>query len=374
MAEVPRGVCMICAVQLWEWSPDHDQSPNPYKWREAHVLLSGPTWPCDEKGPQSMTIPDTSVTIRNARVFDHGRATLATGLSVSLQLENLPEQHQNHDPANGHRWYLAIHSACEAMARGAMRAPCSKIRTMGDLWMTIDRRCVKTADDDNLLPLYLPKVPENRPGEPIELGLGRYYIPRSAICSTEPVLNDPSHEWWNYDPLNIPHMTEALLSNLERHEASSTTCQQFTNRFNSLPREIKDVITSHLGRGSTSLKCTYLIPQSCWKEVLFRIPFLWDIEKDLVETKNQEALLRAFEWNWEKLVRQIMSEVSIVRIDDEIDPEVTTLWSYQKVGLTVQPSLTNRRRIWQILADMYPNDVGMVHFMGDEDVVVDKDY
>jgi hypothetical protein len=37
-------------------------------------------------------------------------------------------------------------------------------------------------------------------------------------------------------------------------------------------------------------------------------------------------------------------------------------WSYGRVGLGDPPKgLNNRRRIWQILEDMYPNDVGLRH-------------
>lgn len=42
-------------------------------------------------------------------------------------------------------------------------------------------------------------------------------------------------------------------------------------------------------------------------------------------------------------------------------------WSYKKLGLDVPSGLNNRRRIWQIVEDMYPNDVGHVHLsLGDE--------
>ncbi|KAF9773535.1 hypothetical protein IL306_008643 [Fusarium sp. DS 682] len=375
MAEVAKATCMVCAVQLWEWSPRYtsqEQEPadfNPYKWREGHVFLSGPTWPCDEKGPKSLEIPDGSVVVHSGRAYNRGQVTLSNGREVSLQLENLPEQHPDHDAAKRHRWYLGFHSTCVDMARRVMNEPYGKIRSMSDLWMTIERRCVKTADEETILPLYLPSIPNKRSGESIKLGLCRYYIPRDAICTEESVLDDPLFEWWNFDPLAIPGLTDALISNLERVDAAPTD-QKFTTRFNNLPKEIEDSIVSLVRDASMSLECTYLIPQPHWKETLLRVPFLWDIEKSIVETKEQEAASGGFEWNWEKLVRQVMSEVSVPEIKSEIDPddedcedEIENAWSYQKAGLNVPPGLTNRRRIWQIVTEMYPDDVGMEHFM-----------
>ncbi|QPC79323.1 hypothetical protein HYE68_010075 [Fusarium pseudograminearum] len=381
MTQVAEGVCMICAVQLWEHSPsytpthpDKNTPPdwNPFKWRQDHILISGPTWPGEGKGPESIIIPEESVAVQKARVYSRGQATISsTGLKVNIQIENIPEQHPGYNPDDGPRWCLCLHAACKTMARKVMKTPASKVKTMADLWMTLDRRCVKASEDGTPVPFCLPHVPNNKPGEPIDLGVGRYYIPWQAICTKESLLDDWSQEWWNYNPLDIPHLTEALMSNLERVESSSIY-ENFTASFNNLPPEIEDIITSFLTEGSTSLECTYLMPQSQWKEILCRVPFLWDLENDIIEAKEQESLSGSFEWNWEKLVRQLMSEVPIFVSNDDDDgdddeDELENIWSYQTVGLTVPLGFTNRRRIWQVLVDMYPNDVGMVHFLDEED-------
>ncbi|KAL6913871.1 hypothetical protein FSST1_011631 [Fusarium sambucinum] len=305
MAQVAEGVCMICAIQLWEHSPSYS--------------------PTDTN---KNTLPD----------YD------------------------------GPRWYLCLHAACETLARKATNTPASEIKTVADLWMTLDRRCVKAPDEGTLVPLCLPHVPNNKPGEPIELGAERYHIPWQAICTEESVLDDWSQEWWNYNPLDIPHLTEALVSNLERVEPSSTH-KQFNTSLNNLPPKIKETITSFLIEGCTSLECTYLMPQSRWKDIMFQIPFLRDLEKDIIEAKEQEAVSGSFEWNWEKLAKQVLSEVPIFVSDDDDDDddELENPWSYQTVGLTVPLGFTNRRRIWQILVDMYPNDVRMVHCLNEED-------
>lgn len=205
MTQVAGGVCMICAIQLWEHSPSYTPTHpdkntpsdwNPFKWRQDHILISGPTWPIEGKGPESITIPEESTAIQKARVYNRGQATISsTGLKVNIQIENIPEQHPGYDPDDGPRWYLCLHAACETMARKAMNTPASKIKTVTDLWMTLDRRCVQASDNGTLIPLCLPHVPNNKPGEPIDLGVGRYYIPWQAVCTEESILDDWSQEW-----------------------------------------------------------------------------------------------------------------------------------------------------------------------------------
>lgn len=137
----------------------------------------------------------------------------------------------------------------------------------------------------------------------------------------------------------------------------------FPQRLFSLPEEIKKKIAAFLTFQPISLECNYLMPQAYWKQALLSIPFLWDLEINLVDEKTSLPLENA-EWNWEKMTRQIMSRVEMV---DETDCETPDVWSYAKVGLDVPPGLHNRRRIWQIVEDMYPNDVQHVQPDWDND-------
>lgn len=61
-------------------------------------------------------------------------------------------------------------------------------------------------------------------------------------------------------------------------------------------------------------------------------------------------------WNWEKLTRQVMSSPH-PSPPDAASYRKEGIWSYEEVGLDVPGGFTNRRRIWQILEDMRPNDV-----------------
>ncbi|KAH7111165.1 hypothetical protein B0J13DRAFT_591048 [Dactylonectria estremocensis] len=349
MAEARQSNCMICGVSLPESSPPckpHGQDPpgwSLYKWRESHV----------EKGPKSMTVPDEDVSVFCSDVYNRGQSVSPSGVPIGMQIENLSEPHENYDPVDGKRWCLPIHSGCEIIARRTMQAPEGRIRSIGDLWMTLDRRCIKTAWDETVL---TPK----------------------AIYAERPEQTLTMLEWY-CDLLNIPNLTSALMSNLERLESPAAGSDQLTNLFNNLLRQKEDGIAFHLREGE---ECTYLIPQPFWKKVLLQISFLWDIKTNLIEEKEQKTESGGFEWNWEKLTRQVLAEVPPAyareekeyRSDDDEeeeeidwDSEEPAPWDYSQVGLVVPPGFTNRRRIWQILVEMYPNDVGMVHSSDEED-------
>lgn len=62
--------------------------------------------------------------------------------------------------------------------------------------MTLDRRLVKDLSSLNFYsPLRLPRIPNDKPGDPMDLGAGWYYIPRQAICKEEGVLSESTKEW-----------------------------------------------------------------------------------------------------------------------------------------------------------------------------------
>lgn len=162
------------------------------------------------------------------------------------------------------------------------------------------------------------------------------------------------------------------MSTLELVESPSTD-EGFSNRFDSPPPKIRNIIIEDLiayvlTEGSSSIRCTYLIPQYCWKQALIQIPFLWDLENEIVERKDQEATTGLFEWNWEKLARQMLAEFPIFREGEDFGLGLYGQSDLDTFGLPiVPPAFANRRRIWQILTDMYPNDVGMVRRMGKEE-------
>jgi hypothetical protein len=153
---------------------------------------------------------------------------------------------------------------------------------------------------------------------------------------------------WDEDPVNIPDLTTSLISNLEKAPESSSS-SQLQRTMEDTPNEINDHIRGFV-QGPLPLECTYLMPQSQWADVFFRIPFLWDLDMEIIHEKvggsGKEDLEK---WNWEKLTRQIMTPVpSMADVDEEDE------WNYSQVGLDVPGGFTNRRRIWQVLEEMRP--------------------
>lgn len=92
-----------------------------------------------------------------------------------------------------------------------------------------------------------------------------------------------------------------------------------------------------------------------WKQVFFQIPFLWDLDAQVVCEKTGKETAEIEKWNWEKITRQVMSPAQISSHEAREDNDGA--WSHDKIGLRVPGGFTNRRRIWQILEEMYPNDV-----------------
>ena len=154
---------------------------------------------------------------------------------------------------------------------------------------------------------------------------------------------------WDENPVNIPDLTTRLISNLEKAPESSSG--QLQRSMEDTPNEINDHIYSFV-QGPLPLECTYIMPQSQWAEIFFRIPFLWDLDMEIIREKTGSSKEDFEKWNWEKLTRQIMTPVpSMVDALDEEDA-----WDHSEVGLQDIPGgFTNRRRIWQVLEEMHPD-------------------
>lgn len=136
---------------------------------------------------------------------------------------------------------------------------------------------------------------------------------------------------------------------------------RFRSYFAVLPQEIqddiKDLVMPSLVHEPFTLDCNYLVPQSFWKSLFLQVPFLWDVDQDIINKKLLPIAVTGNEWNWEKITRQILTPVEALFPEywEEIE------WDYEGVGLVVPPGLNNRHRIWQIVEEMYPNDVEMKH-------------
>ncbi|KAL9087050.1 MAG: hypothetical protein Q9165_006878 [Trypethelium subeluteriae] len=187
----------------------------------------------------------------------------------------------------------------------------------------------------------VPDGPAYRLTEPHD-----YYMPKTFVES-EWSFNIPIVE---ADPLSIPDLTMTILQHLQefkgdRAKRLSPEQRELKARLEQLPNEMLDHAISFLNT-LTETSTKYVLPSSVWRAGLLRgklIPYLWDL--DSVVIREKDASTDGSEdsrWDWELLVRQLAQP----NVFDEGQP------------LTDVPiGLKNRRRIWQLLDDMYLGDV-----------------
>ncbi|KAI1102943.1 hypothetical protein F4804DRAFT_311601 [Jackrogersella minutella] len=184
------------------------------------------------------------------------------------------------------------------------------------------------------------------------------------------------------DPIEVEDLTDTLLSNLEpcRRDAAEDEARSFQAHIATLPEDVFQIILSHLRPYYRDLprKATNMIPQSFWKNELMMadnglLPWLWDMEPDKVNSKANEPCPEGedFEWNWELLFRQLSRGVDGgIRPDvpdhidvykssytpKEFDEHLWTYTGYDDDLRNVPRGLHNRRRIWQLLEEIFVGD------------------
>ena len=184
------------------------------------------------------------------------------------------------------------------------------------------------------------------------------------------------------DPGSSPGLTPAVLNYLrptaERGPALTPAIVDFQNRFSALPRELRDHIVSFLrSRDPLPARCTRLISQEHWRQILAdgcTLPFLWDLDADTVDyyrryrTSDSEDAgnegVTAFvppttprvgeevELDFEHLVRTLSQPAHATGNGHYGDTEPESV-PYE--GLP--DGLRNRRRIWQLVEEMFVGDV-----------------
>ncbi|CAG7558011.1 unnamed protein product [Fusarium equiseti] len=324
------------------------------------VAFSGPHWPelCD--APLSLKVADEQVTRYDAFANTHrGNLILPPDRTEIHPQWDYDVNEDSDDPSEWvGKMYIGIHKSCEQLLNRVMSAsPNAKVRLIGEFWLTLERRCARSKMEDagNIGMHFTPSIPNSQPGQPLPCGLERYYVPLPSLY----LYGNEWNGWWNEDPIAIPDLTTALVANLELAPEPSSqlpkNANQFRNQIEELPQRIKDHICSFFQYGQTSIECTNLMPQSMWKHVFFQIPFLWDLDAQIVYDSIGKETTEIETWNWEKISRQVMSPAQISPRESEEGNNLC--WSHDKVGLCVPGGFTNRRRIWQIVEEMHPNDV-----------------
>ncbi|KAI6752579.1 hypothetical protein HG530_013948 [Fusarium avenaceum] len=310
------------------------------------VAFSGPHWPelCD--APPSLEVTDQQVTRYDAFANNY-----RGNLTFPPHHEEIHPQWDydvNDDAEDPSEWvgkmYIGIHKSCEHLLNRVMStAPNARVCSLGELWLTLERRCArsKVEDSRNVGMHFTPSIPNCQPGKSFSCGLERYYVPSPSLYLNGNEWNG----WWDEDPIAILNLTTELIANFELAPEPSNQLPEdlknFRNRVEALPQEVKDHICSFFQHGQTTLQCTYLMPQSMWKQVFSKSPFFGTLMPKLSMTRLAKKLLK---------LRGGIGKSNVLEDND-------ATWSHEKFGLRVPGGFTNRRRIWQILEDMHPNDV-----------------
>ena len=115
---------------------------------------------------------------------------------------------------------------------------------------------------------------------------------------------------------------------------------------NKLPMEILDHISSFLcPLVEVPLQCTRALPPFVWRDRLLEgklIPFMWDLDATIVTKSSGWVDGNEEDWDWELLARQLAQE---------------NVFEEGQILSDAPTGLLNRRRIWNVVDDMYLGDV-----------------
>ncbi|KAK2736931.1 hypothetical protein CKAH01_07618 [Colletotrichum kahawae] len=145
-----------------------------------------------------------------------------------------------------------------------------------------------------------------------------------------------------------------------------------------MPSEIMSAIFNELDARDMPRVSTRLVPQTLWKEQLKAgcqglLPWLWDVEPALIDAKDAGPCPGSpeFEWDWELLFRQLSRGIDYGDIteptarhrvedlpqDSQVDFVFDTACTGYSTDMDYVPAgIHNRRRIWQLLEEMFVGD------------------
>ncbi|CAF3454029.1 unnamed protein product [Fusarium graminearum] len=254
--------CAICGTKLW-----HLLGHTPEDWQVDTFALHGPTGlsPEADDGYSDELLTWYDANVKHAR-FSH--------------LEYLAQLISHFPTPTSSYFYRGFHKSCASIAHQfiTQQSP-TNLDSFCDIWFTLNHNSPST-----LLPL------DHR----------SYYLPNRSYR--------PRPKWWKYDPFDIPDLTSRLLENVKyRLVSPSAESSRFCNNLSSLPQELLGGITDYLQCTTEplGLQPTYLLPQHLWKQLIVKIPFIWDIDAEQLEQPSYCSIdsdsIR--ECDWELLFR-----------------------------------------------------------------------
>lgn len=195
-------ICTICGIRLEEplcyLEELAERSPDERDWKSDVVALSGPHWSPGES--PSLDLADDAVHRFDAVATWHpsvGLVLLPDKRSVDTQSRYESDKPNTLVPPASMQLFMGIHAACEEVANRVMRTSFNaRVRSIGYLWMTLERRCARPMDRHPHMN-FLPYLPESQSGQPRSFGTGRYFVPYSCIIRY-------GDEWDGWVTLNPP--------------------------------------------------------------------------------------------------------------------------------------------------------------------------
>ncbi|KAI1371950.1 hypothetical protein F4677DRAFT_434097 [Hypoxylon crocopeplum] len=370
--------CAICGDAILPHTAEPTEAT---RWQREAVLLSDPAREFEQleehyRGGKRRNAPrldlQTTQEIQKdrAHVIEGDRLCIITaneedGSESGLEQEEIVANFSYGRGENGEwastLYSIATHESCLEVAETVICCSPHEIavRDLRTLWKVLRMRF--EVDDNYYMSTVIGDVV--RP-QRIQLPHG-YYMPfrpsqmmpefsPHGSSSAAPVSTEGQVDRWEAaDPLRVLDVTSAILENLKTLPPARNAAPQavaFQKQFLALPPELRDHICSLLvSRNGMPIVCNGLLPQWVWREVLLSgecLPFMPKLEVAIVENfciqwdrehTNQEP-------NWELLVRKLSQEA-------------WSVWDAESSSLKVPNGLRNRRRIWQLVEEMYVGDL-----------------
>ncbi|RYP17464.1 hypothetical protein DL765_004510 [Monosporascus sp. GIB2] len=275
-----------------------------------------------------------------------------------------PEVGANEHPGRDERlewtdpYYIAAHEACVEIAERVAVRPRSGVRvsSLCTVWKVLRMRF--EARD---IEVMADPAPDPDPARYVLMEHG-YYMPLQFDEGNFVWASSDLRHWCVADPEYCPDLTDAILNNLKpcAFEHQSSEVSGFQQRFTALPQELQDHVISFLETAEPlPSRCTRLLPQEHWKHMLIsgrHLPFLWDVDIAAVERYRAPADDNAGTVpDWELLVRSLSQR--LVRHGAREDGVFMGLEANCYSRREVPNGLCNRRRIWQLVEEMFVGDV-----------------
>ncbi|KIL85889.1 hypothetical protein FAVG1_10858 [Fusarium avenaceum] len=358
MYQEEEPFCDICGLSIETALRDTDGRLQPEIWREDAFAVEGPE--CLPKHVETSSCADKLFTWHAAT----GYTNYEDGQLTLLPSGDTVVQHRVNSIAHSRfvqrdHLFLGFHRACVSIAREFIqRSPVSKLHSFCDIWTTLNARNSEGPVGHGFWGKALSIPEKTARGTLVWSQELAYYLPHPGSSTTYLT------PWWDSDPLHIPDITTRLLENLQsRPIPPSIESSQFATIFGNLPPELGGIVMDYLSCMHLALQPTDMMPQLFWKQFLIRIPFLWDLDKEQLEQFPELPADQGKEWHWEQLVRQLMIRpTQSVPFPYEVCNGASfQVWDYSHGGLDVPLGLTNRRRIWQILHEMDPEELDVLH-------------